>query len=63
MLKIILIKSQMQHLMDMVTKIKISQIELMTKNQLLKYIESITQTEICKDSNYCNQLVKIFLKK
>jgi hypothetical protein len=53
----------MQHLMDMVTKIKISQIELMTKNQLLKYIESITQTEICKDSNYCNQLVKIFLKK
>ena len=63
MLKIILIKLQMQHLMDMAIKIKISQIELMTKNQLSKYIESITQTEICKDSNYCNQLVKIFLKK
>jgi len=47
----------------MVTKLPISQIESMTLKQLAQYLEQITQTEICKDSNYCNQLLKIFLKK
>jgi NADH/NAD ratio-sensing transcriptional regulator Rex len=47
----------------MVTKIKLSEIESMTSKELANYIEQITQTEICKDLNYCNQLIKIFLKK
>lgn len=47
----------------MVTKIKLSSIQSMNKNQISKYIELITQTEICKDSKYCNQLIKIFLTK
>jgi hypothetical protein len=47
----------------MVTKIKLSEIESMTSKELTNYLEQITQTEICKDLNYCNQLIKIFLKK
>ena len=47
----------------MVSKLKISQIQLMSLRELSNYIEAITQTEICKDLNYCNQLIKIFLKK
>jgi hypothetical protein len=47
----------------MVTKLPLSLIGSMESKQIANYIESITQTEICKDINYCNQLIKIYLSK
>ena len=35
----------------------------MTLKELAQYLEQITQTKICEDLNYCNQLLKIFLNK
>lgn len=47
----------------MATKLPLSSIGFMTSKQIANYIESIMQTEICKDLNYCNQLIKIYLSK
>ena len=34
----------------------------MSKRELSAYLIDITQTDICKDKEYCNFLVQIFLK-
>jgi len=47
----------------MVTKLPLSLLGSMESKQIANYIESIIQTEICKDLNYCNQLIKIYLSK
>jgi hypothetical protein len=39
------------------------ELEQMSSNELAAYISEITQTEICKDKNYCSLLLTIFLKK
>lgn len=35
----------------------------MSKQELLEYIEAITQTDICKDVEHCRFLIQTFLKK
>jgi hypothetical protein len=47
----------------MVTRLPLSLLGSMESKQIANYIESIIQTEICKDLNYCNQLIKIYLSK
>jgi hypothetical protein len=47
----------------MATKLPLSLLRNLTSNQIANYIEIITQTDICKDLNYCNQLIKIYLSK
>jgi hypothetical protein len=53
----------MLHLKDMATKKTIDELKKMSRNQMAHYIIDITQTEICKDKNYCNLLISIFIKK
>jgi hypothetical protein len=43
-------------------KIPLSELARLDKRALSLYLESITQTDICKDENYCKELLKIFLK-
>jgi hypothetical protein len=39
------------------------ELRAMTKAELSKYIDEITQTPIRKDKEYCNMVVKIFITK
>lgn len=41
----------------------IETVKQMTSSQIALYIDEITQTDICKDKKYCNELIKIFLSK
>ena len=34
----------------------------MPKKELSAYLNDITQTDICKDKEYCNFLTQVFLK-
>jgi hypothetical protein len=35
----------------------------MSKKELSAYLIDITQTDICKDKEYCNYLTKTFIEK
>ena len=35
----------------------------MSKKELSAYLIDITQTDICKDKEYCNFLTQVFFKK
>jgi len=48
--------------MAQTVKIPISDLARLDKRALSIYLDEITQTPICKDENYCKELVKIFLK-
>ena len=47
----------------MAVKLPISEIKKMNCKQISQHLEDITQTEICKDKKYCDELCKIFLSK
>ena len=47
----------------MVTKKPLVEISKMTSTEIALYIQEITQTEICADVKYCNDLLKQFLAK
>ncbi len=47
----------------MIDKIPINKIKQMSSKQIASYLELITQTEVCKDVKYCNELCKIYLIK
>jgi len=47
----------------MVTKKTTAEVSQMTSAEIAKHIEEITQTEICKDLKYCNDLIKVYLSK
>jgi hypothetical protein len=47
----------------METKKTKDELEKMSLSDMARHIEAITQTEICKDKNYCSLLISIFLKK
>jgi len=47
----------------MITKKPTAEIDKMSRSEIANYITEITQTEICKDVNYCNYILKAFLKK
>jgi len=40
-----------------------NELEAMTSKQIAKYIEDITQTEICRDKNYCKMVCSIYRSK
>ena len=44
-------------------RIELGQINEMSSTEIGQYIIDITQTPICKDKNYCNELIKIWLNK
>jgi hypothetical protein len=44
-------------------KIEIAEVKKMTSAEISKYIIEITQTKICADKKYCNELIKIYLSK
>ena len=44
-------------------KIPLIDIRNMSASEIAKYIEEITQTEICKDKKYCDELCNIFRNK
>ena len=46
----------------MVQKKTKQEISSMSKKELSAYLIEITQTNICKDKNYCNFLTQTFLK-
>jgi len=48
---------------DMVQKKTKKEIENMPKQQISAYLIDITQSDICKDAEYCNFLVKQLLSK
>ena len=45
-----------------VQKIPIEELNKMSSSELSKHIEDITQTEICKDEEYCKKVVSLFVK-
>jgi NADH/NAD ratio-sensing transcriptional regulator Rex len=47
----------------MIDKIPISKIKQMSSKEIASYLELITQTQICKDVKYCNELCKIYVGK
>ena len=47
----------------MVQKKTKQEILSMSKKELSTYLIEITQTEICKDKEYCNFITKIFIEK
>ena len=49
--------------MDMVTKKELAEVEKMTSAKISEYLSDITQTTICRDKNYCDKLIKIYLSK
>ena len=38
------------------------ELEKLSKRELFKYIEDITQTDICKNEDYCKLLTSLILK-
>ena len=44
-------------------RIELGQIKQMSSTEIGLYIIQITQTPICEDKNYCNELIKIWLNK
>ena len=44
-------------------RIELGQIKQMSSTEIGQYIIDITQTPICEDKNYCNELIKIWLNK
>ena len=44
-------------------RIELGQIKEMTSTEIGQYIIDITQTSICEDKIYCNELIKIWLNK
>jgi hypothetical protein len=44
-------------------RIELGQINEMSSTEIGLYIIQITQTPICEDKNYCNELIKIWLNK
>lgn len=48
--------------MDQTAKLPLSDLARLDKRALALYLESITQTAICKDANYCREVVQIFLR-
>ena len=44
-------------------RIELGQINEMTSTEIGLYIIEITQTPICEDKIYCNELIKIWLNK
>ena len=44
-------------------RIELGQIKEMSSTELGQYIIDITQTPICEDKNYCNELIKIWINK
>jgi len=44
-------------------RIELGQIKEMSSTEIGQYIIDITQTPICEDKNYCNELIKIWLNK
>jgi hypothetical protein len=44
-------------------RIELGQIKEMNSTEIGLYIIDITQTPICEDKNYCNELIKIWLNK
>ena len=44
-------------------RIELGQINKMSSTEIGLYIIQITQTPICEDKNYCNELIKIWLNK
>jgi len=47
----------------MATKKTPLEVSKMSATEIANHIQEITQTEICKDSKYCNHLIKVFLSK
>lgn len=48
--------------MDQTAKIPLSDLARLDRRALALYLESITQTPICKDADYCREAVRLFLK-
>ena len=44
-------------------RIELGQINEMSSTEIWQYIIDITQTPICEDKIYCNELIKIWLNK
>jgi len=44
-------------------RIELGQINEMSSTEIGQYIIDITQTPICEDKIYCNELIKIWLNK
>jgi hypothetical protein len=44
-------------------RIELGQIKEMSSTEIGQYIIDITQTPICEDKIYCNELIKIWLNK
>jgi hypothetical protein len=44
-------------------KINIEEIKNWSSKKIASYIGAITQTPICSDKKYCNDLIKIYLSK
>ena len=44
-------------------RIELGQINEMSSTEIGQYIIDITQTPICEDKDYCNELIKIWLNK
>lgn len=47
----------------METKYTKEELEKMSHIDMAHYIEGITQTEVCKDTKYCDLVLSIWLKK
>lgn len=47
----------------MAIKYTIKELEIMSRSDMAHYLTEITQTQICADKNYCDLLLKIWLKK
>ena len=46
-----------------INKIELAEVKNMTSAQISKYIIDITQTKVCSDKKYCEDLLKIYLPK
>ena len=44
-------------------RIELGQINEMSSTEIGQYIIDITQTPICEDKDYCNELIKIWINK
>lgn len=47
----------------MITKKNIDEIKKMSSSKISEYITDITQTPICADKKYCDEVIKIFMSK
>lgn len=50
-------------LTNMATKYTKEELEKMSRSEMAHYMGEITQTDICKDKNYCKLILNIWLKK